>query len=121
MVMGLPSLHSAWDGEVPLAAPWRAWYVTTFLGPEEGGRVLRGVREVEAFFCDVNRLHYDATGEARPLPRGFISELQRRVLTAMYPSACEIALGATRHPADQVARGLRQLGATEARWRERYL
>jgi len=120
MVRELPSLHAAWDGSVPLAAPWRNWFLTTFLGHREASRVLRAMAEVRACFVERNKRRYEATGVPELLPDDLIEELQRRVLTALHPSAYEVAVGATKHPADQVARGLRELGASEEKWRKSY-
>ncbi len=120
MVGDLPSLHSAWDGEVPLSAEFRQWYLMTFLGPQEARRVLRGIAEIPRVFGERNQAAYERGGEASPLPLELIAELQRRVLVAMYPSAYEVAAGALHHPASRVAQGLLKLNASEARWRERY-
>jgi hypothetical protein len=120
MVRELPSLHAAWDGSVPLASPWREWFLRTFLGRTESSRVLRGMSAIRGFFVEMNRQRYELTGEPRRLPDELIEELQLRVHTAMYPSSYEIAVGATTHPADYVARGLKALGASEAEWRKNY-
>jgi len=107
MVYELPSLHSAWSGEFPLSAPWREWYLRTFLGPQEAGRVLRALQAVRS----------SARGR---VPVDILTDIETGVLTALYPSAFEIAVCATRHPANQVAVGLRRLGATEELWRTKY-
>jgi len=107
MVRELPSLQSAWDGSFYLSSAYREWYLRTFLGPQEAGRVLRALRAVSL----------SARGR---VPADVVAEIESSVLEAMYPSAFEIAVGATRHPANQVAAGLRELGATEARWRTKY-
>ncbi|MEE9471228.1 MAG: hypothetical protein V3W32_05860 [Gemmatimonadota bacterium] len=120
MVRDLPYLHAAWDGTVPLASPWRNWFLHTFLGHQEAARALRGIGEIKTFFFQMYAQLHELTGEPRGFPVELIEELQRRVLVAMYPSCYEIAAGATTHPADYVSRGLKALGASEAAWRKRF-
>jgi len=107
MIYELPSLHSVWDGEIAVSPPFIEWYLRTFLGGQEASRVIRGLRAVRR--AARGRVAHD-----------IIADIEHGVLEAMYPSGFEVAIGATRHPGNHVAAGLKKLGATEERWRTRY-
>lgn len=107
-----PSLQCAWAGALDYAldpALWW-WFIDVFVDdPDERARIHRAADEVRAFFLDLARLHYAATGEATPLPEVLIRTLQMRIISAMRPSAREVGIGATRHPAARASASLARL------------
>ncbi len=126
IISELNPLHDAWDGTIisgDLSEDMtflRNFYLDVFLPPREATRAKRGVLAVSRFFRELSKAHYEATGSPVQVPARLIEELERRVLTAMYPTAYDIVMGAKHHPANQVADNLRRLGATEEKWRAKY-
>ena len=126
IVREMNPLHGAWDGSLvngDLADDMtflRNFYLDVFLPPREATRAKRGVLAVGRFFRELAKAHYEVTGEPVRFPAALVEELERRVLTAMYPTAYDIVMGAKLHPANQVADNLRRLGATEEQWRKKF-
>jgi hypothetical protein len=120
-VLQTPTLQVGWeaslDYELNRDLWW--WFIQTFVDdPNERERIRRAADEIREVFLDLARLHQVMTGKPSMLPEKLIRCLERRLICAMRPSAREVALGATRHPAMRASRNLERFTSEEA-WRTR--
>ena len=121
-VLAVPSLDGGWTGvggyEFDVDLSW--WFLEHFVDDIDAvRRARRACREVERFYGDLARLHFETTGEPTRLDRNLIRKLQRRILVALYPSSRAVAVGARNHPAARASASVARL-IPEAAWRTKY-
>jgi len=113
VVMELPSMQSAY---VLASRAKFDWFTDVFIdNKHEAARASRAIAAPNRFFKDLALLHYAQTGEPARLDYNLIGVLERRIMTAQYPSNYEVAIGATKHPAAVASRNIKRL-ITEAAW-----
>lgn len=94
------TLGEAWVGMEPV---WLDWSLLEFLPLSESVRVRSAIAEIDRYFRDRRRRHFEETGEARPVPHDEIQELQGRVLRCLYPTLAHVLARATGPTAERAA------------------
>lgn len=109
-LLELPSLQSAWEPRWGQAA-WDSelvwWFLTAFLdNPAERERIRRAWVSLRTALGDLAALAHAQDGEHHPVSPLLVDFLQRRMVSAMFPTVAEIATGAKRHPAARASANL---------------
>ncbi len=126
-VMSVPSLEQGWQHGVPASTAKQmmtipddlSWWFIEAFAPEDYPMAQKVFNAVPPFFFDLAKLEYVATGKPGRVDWNLIYYLRRRLLQAVWPSAYQVATGATKGPALRASKLISQL-QTEEQWRQKF-